>query len=66
MKKICKICGKEFDTKSSRRLICYDNHYHKCPVCGKDVLTSDLQHLNSCCSSECTKKIEDCYNKTEI
>lgn len=63
MKKICKICGKEFDTKSSRRLICYDNHYHKCPVCGKDVLTSDLQHLNSCCSSECTKKLRTATTK---
>lgn len=53
-KRICKICGKEFTSKSSRRSICYDNHYHKCPVCGKDVLTKDLQHLNSCCSMKCT------------
>lgn len=57
MKKICKICGKEFETSLSRKSICYDDHYHSCPVCGKDVITKDLQHLNSCCSTECSRKL---------
>lgn len=33
--KICKICGKSFESKSSRRSVCYEDHYHPCPVCGK-------------------------------
>lgn len=49
MKRICVLCRKEFDTISSRRKICYREHYHQCPVCGKDVLTTDLQHTGSCC-----------------
>lgn len=63
MKRICKICGKEFETKSSRRLMCYDDHYHACPVCGKKVLTKDFRHLNSCCSSECTRITKHKYAK---
>lgn len=36
--------------------MCYDKHYHPCPMCGKEALTTDLQHLNSCCSSSCSRK----------
>ena len=32
---ICKECGKSFETSSSRRMYCYDDHYRKCEVCGK-------------------------------
>ena len=35
MKRICKICGKEFETKYGRKLICDNVHYQKCPDCGK-------------------------------
>lgn len=55
--RVCLICGKTFTPKSSRRKMCYDIHYHKCPVCGKQVVTSDLQHLNSCCSKECSRNL---------
>ena len=54
--KICKICGKSFESKSSRRSICYEDHYHPCPVCGKLTVGNDMQHLNSCCSIECSRK----------
>lgn len=52
MKRICKLCGKVFDAKSSRRSFCYEAHYHPCPICGKDVLTIDLYHLNTCCCGQ--------------
>lgn len=35
MKRICKICGKKFETKSARKHICDDVHYQRCPDCGK-------------------------------
>lgn len=50
--RICKICGKTFFAKSSRRSFCYEPHYHPCPICGKDVLTKDLYHLDECCCPE--------------
>lgn len=53
--RICPICGKTFTPRSSRRKMCYDIHYHKCPVCGKKVVTTDFQHLNSCCSLKCSR-----------
>lgn len=53
---ICKICGKPFESKSSRRKICYQDHYHPCPVCGKLTVGNDFQHLNCCCSTECSRK----------
>lgn len=63
MKRICKLCGKEFETKSSRRNICYDEHYHKCPICQKDVLTTDLYHRDTCCSTECSRKLANAVMK---
>lgn len=40
--------------------MCYEDHYHECHVCGIDVLTKDLQHLNSCCSSKCSRILATC------
>ena len=51
-KRICPICGKEFTPKSSRRKMCYDKHFHLCPICDVLVETIDLQHLDSCCCKE--------------
>lgn len=53
----CKICGELFETKSSKRSFCYKSHYHPCPVCGKDVLTKDLYHLNECCCKEHSRQL---------
>lgn len=51
--RICVICGKSFIAKSSRRKVCYDEHYHNCPICGTQVLTTGLHDQNRCCSKEC-------------
>lgn len=61
--RVCKICGESFETKSSKRSICYKDHYHPCPVCGKQVLSKDTEHLNNCCSPECTKIAKHKYRK---
>lgn len=53
MIKKCMLCGKEFDAKPANRKLCYDDHYHPCPVCGKPVLSNNLQTQDSCCSKEC-------------
>lgn len=55
-KRICVICGEEFMPKSSRRTMCYKEHFHPCPVCGKPTFTKDLNHKNCCCSYECSRK----------
>lgn len=55
-KRICVLCGEEFIPKSSRRSMCYKDHYHDCPVCGKPVLTDNLHHTETCCSKECSLK----------
>lgn len=55
-KRICVICGEEFMPKSSRRTMCYKEHFHPCPVCGKPTFTKDINHQNCCCSYECSRK----------
>ena len=40
MKKICRICGQQFESRGTRS-VCYSDHHHPCPVCGKDVLCND-------------------------
>ena len=56
MKKICKYCGKEFETTSNRRVYCYDKHYGPCPVCGNLVEIHDMSKGPSACSKECRQK----------
>jgi len=55
--KICKCCGKEFETNSPQKLFCDRVHYLPCPVCGKPVLKTDRDFTKQpvCCSPECTK-----------
>jgi len=55
-KKICKCCGKEFETDSARREYCYDKHYGPCPVCGKQVEIKEMCIGPQACSEECRKK----------
>ena len=61
--KICKYCGKEFETTSNRRVYCYDKHYGACPVCGKLVEIHDMSKGPSACSKECRQKL---IEKTNI
>lgn len=59
MKRICKECGKEFETTSSRRMFCYDKHYRTCKVCGKQFEVP-YNHLYSdvcTCSKSCSGKL---------
>lgn len=62
--KVCKFCGKEFETTSPRRIYCGDD-YLPCPVCGKLVKILDMSVGPKCCSEECRlKRIEDtCLEK---
>lgn len=54
--KKCAFCGKEFETSSPRRIYCYDKHYGKCPVCGKQVEIKEMYLGPQCCSKECRQK----------
>lgn len=54
--KKCAFCGKEFETHSPRRIYCYDKHYGKCPVCGKQVEIKEMYLGPQCCSEECRQK----------
>lgn len=58
MIKICKCCGKEFETKNPQKLYCNGEHYLPCPICGKLVLKrdNDFSRPAKCCSKECRDK----------
>lgn len=62
--RVCKFCGKEFETTSPRRIYCGDDHL-PCPVCGKPVKILDMSVGPRCCSEECRlKRIEEtCLEK---
>lgn len=55
-KKICKWCGKEFETTSARQEYCGDD-YGPCPVCGKQVKIRDMSKGPQACSKECRQKL---------
>lgn len=58
--RVCKICGKEFETPVSRRQICYDKHIQVCKVCGKEFEITSVANIDKVtCSAACTRE----YNK---
>lgn len=52
--RICQICGKQFDSKSPQRKICYEDHYQACDTCGETILWNKL---TQCRCKSCTWKI---------
>lgn len=56
MIKICKHCGKEFETNNPQKIYCDGVHYRPCPVCGKLVLMNhkDFSRPAKCCSDKCS------------
>lgn len=56
-KKICKYCGKEFETTSIRQIYCNDLHYGPCPNCGQPSLIRDFSIGPQACSEECRQAL---------
>ena len=52
LKKICKLCGKEFEGKG-RQSICNDIHYNTCIVCNKKFKVDKSTYMRLTCSKEC-------------
>jgi hypothetical protein len=52
MNKICIICGEEFETKSSRRSICYKEHIRKCLICGQEFVVKTWPFDQQICSNK--------------
>ena len=50
--KICKLCGKSFESTSNRRQVCYDKHFKSCPVCGK-LFEVSAKSTKMYCSLKC-------------
>ena len=62
MKKICVLCGKEFEAvgrNASRRKYCDNMHYAKCQYCGKEFVVDDpANSIPKTCSKECANKLK--------
>ena len=56
MHRVCKECGKEFETTSSRRLFCYDKHYRTCVSCGKSFYVEHPSSTVKTCSEDCRRR----------
>lgn len=54
MKRICKLCGKEFEPTNNSQKICTRAHTKPCPVCGKLI---EWKGYNRCCSVKCSNKL---------
>ena len=57
-RRICKYCGKEFESKTPSRQICDGPHYRKCDICGKLAIIPNTRiYMKSfTCSKECSSK----------
>ena len=59
MRRICKLCGKEFEATHNAQKFCKGPHYRKCKVCGKEFILKSPDDTKTCCSKECTKKLRE-------
>lgn len=56
--RICKWCGKEFHPREVMDVYCYDKHYKKCAICGKEFEVDVRRDQNvETCSKECMGKL---------
>lgn len=62
----CVICGAEFIPRPANRKVCYNDHHHPCPVCGKDVVCNDPKRQNCTCSRECGSSVGNSSRKTTL
>ena len=46
--KVCKQCGKPFETNNPQKIYCNDKHYLPCPVCSKPVEKKDFKAFLTC------------------
>lgn len=69
LEKQCIICGDTFVANIYNRSVCYKDHHHPCPVCGKDVVCNDPRRQNCTCSRKCghvqssRTNVESCLKK---
>lgn len=57
MKKICRVCGQEFETKNGRQQDCNKQIFKKCAVCGKEFEAKcSMNDKSATCSKECSNK----------
>ena len=54
MKRICRLCGEEFEARGNRTY-CYKNHVFTCPECGKQVEWNCSQPFKMC--KQCAYKL---------
>lgn len=63
MRRICRWCGKEFESKNGRQFYCSDIHYDSCAVCGKQFIVPNsvigTKERSHTCSRECRKKLRE-------
>lgn len=51
MIKQCKICGKDFETKTNRS-VCYDKHIRICKICGKEFEVNSWPYTQVTCGKD--------------
>ena len=57
MKKVCKLCGTEFETTSGKKIYCNRNIECKCKACGKIFIGKCNIKCNDVCSRTCASKL---------
>ena len=55
--RICKLCGKEFQTNRSNKSICNEKHMRKCVICGTEFEVTSSSITKMTCSRKCANKL---------
>lgn len=63
--RICPICGKEFEPKSSAQKYCNRTITVKCVNCGKEFQTTCNKEMKKCCSTTCRAQYNEKQGHTK-
>lgn len=56
MKRICQLCGDEFETNGKPLKRCPKIHTKKCIICGKDIVITGKKQPKACTNKECIRQ----------
>ena len=59
MKRICRLCNREFEPESPHQMYCKNTHTRVCKICNQTFELRNIDDTRACCSKSCATKLKE-------